>query len=443
MTWLTTQLNHEDFAIRLGPMICSTIFSYLVYCLGAKLFSQRAGFIALAMISAIPTFIFVGFVLCPEAPLAALWVLNLFLIEGMRENDESWRPIAAGVCLGFAFLAKYTAVLIIGVGLLYAVFSPSFRRWLKRPSLYFGGLLSFCLALPVIIWNYQRGWPSLRHHFTERFSFLSFPDFISNLIHVFYFQFGAYHPMIFPGLLFILVVTVRRSRNDDRFRFLLWTSVPVLLFFFIAMLGVEDSEAHWTMVGYIPLIIAASAWLDEKMNQNLSTALKYYIKLCIGFSIAVVLFIYGYTQNPRLLDFLPNYVYDGESNFISEIWGWDQVQEAAKDAAQSMGEDTVIASSHFTLCARLMAQMDDQPTVYCPSLRPSEFDFINRHTPPSNSAVLYINDDRYPETPEMLLPNRDCHYMRSLSIERLRVLQHYRFYACPAVQPSELEVDPV
>src|SRR5208282_1165291 len=54
LTWLTTQFSHNSFAIRLGPVLYSTLFGFLVYRLGERLFSPRAGFIAVAIVTAMP-----------------------------------------------------------------------------------------------------------------------------------------------------------------------------------------------------------------------------------------------------------------------------------------------------------------------------------------------------------------------------------------------------
>src|SRR5271170_416494 len=57
LTWLTTQFSHSSFAIRLGPVICSSLFGFLVYRLAERLFSPRAGFIAAAILTLVPVFL--------------------------------------------------------------------------------------------------------------------------------------------------------------------------------------------------------------------------------------------------------------------------------------------------------------------------------------------------------------------------------------------------
>ena len=84
MAWLTTRVSHGSLAVRAGPLVCSVLFGAGVFVLGRRLFSPRAGFLAVATVTIIPVFFASSYALNPEAPLAPLWVLGLILLEGMR-----------------------------------------------------------------------------------------------------------------------------------------------------------------------------------------------------------------------------------------------------------------------------------------------------------------------------------------------------------------------
>jgi hypothetical protein len=430
MTWSTSLISHSAMAIRIGPVICAALFGLLLYRLGERLFSPRAGFFALIIVSVLPAFIVTSFVLNPESPLAPLWVLCLLLVEGMREHDEPWRPIVAGVVIGLAFLAKFTGVLLVPVVLLYLGASPVSRRWLRRPSLYIGGLLALVFASPVIIWNYQYGWPSLTLHFVERAASVNVGTFLRNALHVAWGQFGAFHPFLFPVLLFALFIAIRRSRQDDRYRFLALMSWPVLVFFFFIMARVRDAESHWTMVGFMPVVIAAGGWLDEIVD-DIPGVFRWYLRASVAVSALAVVLAYIYAQTPVLLRFIPTEAYDPNSDVVNEMVGWDRVKPAIREGIAKLGSGAVVASSQYALCAHILTQLDDQPNVYCPTTRRTEFDFIGRRDPPRSAPVLYVENDHYSDDPSLLLPDRDCEPLREVTIERGgRVLRHYRLYTC-------------
>src|SRR5580692_1662105 len=152
-TWLVRHVSSEPWVARLTPILCAAAFGSLLYRLGSRLFSPRAGFLAVAIVTVIPAFAFVGFLLNPEGLLAPLWILFLLLLDDLREHDEPWRPLALGAVVGVAFLAKYTAVLAVPVALAYVAGGPSTRRWLRRPSFYLAGVVALGIATPVVVWN--------------------------------------------------------------------------------------------------------------------------------------------------------------------------------------------------------------------------------------------------------------------------------------------------
>jgi Dolichyl-phosphate-mannose-protein mannosyltransferase len=431
MTWLTTRGSHGSLAVRAGPLVCSVLFGAGVYLLARRLFSPRAGFLAVAIVTVIPVFFVSSYALNPEAPLAPLWVLGLLLLNGMREHDEPWRPLAAGAVAGLAFLAKYSGVLLLGVGLLYVLVSPRGRRWLRRPSLYLGSLVALAVAAPVLVWNHQRGWPSLVLHFVERTGPEDVASLALNAWHALVGQLGPLNPLIFPALLAVLVVCIRRSSADDRYRFLALASWPVLLFFWVMMSRVRDAESHWTMVGYLPLVVAAGGLLDGRAGR-LPAALRWYIGACLALTLAGTAVFYAYARNPSLRRFLPAGVYDPERDFFNEMTGWPEVRAVVSQQAATLGPDAVVASCQYALCAHLLTALDDQPEVYCPGTRRTQFDFLGRRDPPAAAPVLYVQDDHYHEAPGALLPDHRCTPLRTLAVERRGVvMQRYHLWACP------------
>ena len=430
MTWLTTRFSQDSLAIRAGPLVCAVLFAALIYRLAERLFSPRAGFLAVAVVTTIPVFFASGWALNPEAPLAPLWVLGLLQLEGMREHDEPWRPLAAGAVASLAFLAKYSGVLLLGVGLLYLAVSPRGRRWFRRPSLYAGALVALAVAMPVLVWNAHRGWPSLVLHFVERRSATDPGTLALNTWHALVGQLGPFHPLILPGLLVTLAICIRRAARDDRFRFLSLASWPVLLFFLVMMARVRDAESHWTMVGYIPLGVAAGGLLDEGW-ERLSTGLRWYIVACLAITLAGTVAFYAYSTDPSLRRFLPAGLYDPDRDAFNEMTGWTELKAAVDGTAPSLGPGVVVASCQYALCAHILTALDDRPEVYCPGPRRTEFAFLGRRDPPPAAPVLYVHDDHYRADPSSLLPGRTCAPLPGLAIERGgTVMQNYHFWAC-------------
>jgi len=140
---------------------------------------------------------------------------------------------------------------------------------------------------------------------------------------------------------------------------------------------------------------------------------------------------YAYAQDPSFRRFLPAGRYDPDRDFFNEMPGWPEVRAVVTKEAAALGPGTVVASCQYALCAHVLTALDDQPPVYCPGPRRTEFDFLGRRDPPATAPVLYLHDDHYHDPPAALLPDRECRALRTLPVEREGVvMQRYHLWAC-------------
>jgi 4-amino-4-deoxy-L-arabinose transferase-like glycosyltransferase len=453
MARLTTALGTSPAAVHLGPILASAAFGLLFYRLAERLFRPRTAFFALVLVTALPVFLFSSFVLNPEAPLAPLWVGFLVVLEGMRKRDGWHRPLLAGVLLGFAFLAKYTAVLLVPAALIYVACSAPTRRWLRRPSFYAGGAVALVIALPVLIWNQARGWPSVRLHLVERAS-AAIPvagenrlnqmvaasstggtGHLETFARVLVGQIISYSPVLVPLLAIALVGALRRARRDDRDLFLTAFSWPVLAPLLLAMTGLQDAEQHWTMMAVMPAAIAAGRVLDESWDR----ARRFRRAALVGVGLTAVGFVISvlHARTTAVLRFLPAAHYDARADIVNELVGWDEVRASVSQAANAAPGTVVLASNHYSLCGRLLFEMGDQPSVYCPAVRRSAFDFFDRRDPPASATVVVVTTDIHDERP-VGLEGRKCTPADQVDVERGgRHVARYLVQTCPPVPSHE------
>lgn len=444
MARLTTFGSTAAFAARLGPVLCSVAFGWLLYRLAARLFSDRAAFIAVAIVSLVPAYYFTGFLLNPEVILAPLWVLFLLLLDDLQHKDEAWRPAVLGLVIGVGFLAKYTAILAVPVTLLVVIASPKTRRWLWRPSFYYGGLMALLVVLPVLWWNHTRHWPSLALHLVERVGKADPVTLGAHVVRVAVGQLLLFHPLVLPGFIVVLALTLRRALKDSRYLLLAAASTLVLLVFLVIMVRVSDAEPHWTMVGYMPLAVAAGGILDEhfstvrrkaseapRLGMGSSRLLDGYLRAVIGVSMALGAAYLVHTRTPVLLKLLPASLYNPDVDPINETLGWDRVKTTILEQANHLGPAAVVASSHNVLCGHVATALNDAPPVYCPSPRRTAFDFFERRDPPPGVPVVYVDTRRYREDIEAALPGWTCSLKDTVGVARGgRVVNEFYVHGC-------------
>jgi len=338
-------------------------------------------------------------------------------------------------------------VLLVPAVLLYVVASAPMRRWLRRPSFYAGGAIALLITLPVIAWNADRGWPSVRLHLMERASAAA-PAVGENTINhlveissstgtgwvqgaarVLVGQLMAYSPLLFPLLVLGLVQSLRNVRRDDRDLFLTAFSWPVLLPLLAAMTVLKDAEQHWTMVAFIPAAIGAGRFADGAWSR--SKTLRVCAVSGVALSGALFLLANVHARTTALLRLIPNQHYDPHADMINELIGWDQVRASVEQAASSQHGEVVLASNHYSLCGRLSFEMGDSPPVYCPTARRSAFDFFGRRELPAGATAVLLTSDVHEGLPEGL-GSRTCGVADEVDIERGgRKVARYYVRSCP------------
>jgi len=182
--WLAGDVS--SFTIRLGALLLHTGSLLLLYLTSARLFSRRTATLTLAIATLIPIFqLGFGTLTLPDSPLIFFWTATLYVAvcEFFGERDTgtqrpvtqenpslpppalyspSYRLAIVGLLVGLACLGKYHG-LALGFGLIgFCLTSARHRVALVSPWA-LASLGLFLLAiLPIVAWNVQYDWVSLR-----------------------------------------------------------------------------------------------------------------------------------------------------------------------------------------------------------------------------------------------------------------------------------------
>ena len=153
--------------LRLPFVLMFAGTTLLLYRLTSRLYGERAGFLAalLANVSLVFSVSTGGWVL-PDGPLdlamvaAALCLTHVLLDERPAPAWRWW--MAAGAATGVALLSKYHGAFLLGGTFLFLVSRAASRAWLKRPEPYMAAVLALAIAAPMLIWNAQHDFASIR-----------------------------------------------------------------------------------------------------------------------------------------------------------------------------------------------------------------------------------------------------------------------------------------
>ena len=198
-----------------------------------------------------------------------------------------------------------------------------------------------------------------------------------------------------------------------------------LLPLFTALVSVKDSEQQWTMVAFFPAAIAFGQMAETLWDR--SKALRVWFEGGVGVSALALVLINLHMHTELLVAAIPADRYDPKVDIANELVGWDELRPRIEKVAHAAPGEVVLASNHYSLCGRLWFEMKDAPPVYCVSERRTEFDFMERRTPPPGASVLSVTNAIHDIMPPELA-ERGCTLEDTVEVERAgRKVARYDF----------------
>ena len=257
--------------IRVPFIAIFAVSTWLAWRLACVCFSEAAGAWTAVLLNLSAFFaIAVGGWALPDGPLVATVLAMAFALAcggilGPRADGRPpWNPsrtwIVAGVALGLAALSKYQAA-VVGVGVVaYLLTTPVGRRVLRTRDPWIGAGIALAMTLPVVLWNAQNDWASLRFQGGRASGEgglhpLRFLEILGG-------QAGILLPWIWAPLLFEWVKSLRKgARWDAAWFFAVVGGIPIVLFLVISLWSTKGLP-HWSGIGYLllfPLLGLATA----------------------------------------------------------------------------------------------------------------------------------------------------------------------------------------
>ena len=159
----TSIWGDSEFGIRFLSPVFASILSITMLRFMSQEISARAGFWLIVMLGATPMMALGSTLLTVDSPSVLFWVLAM--IAGWRAMQSArlapwcW----TGLFLGLGLMSKYTAAIQILSWPLFFLLYPPARQHIRRPGPYVALGIALLAFLPVIIWNAQHDWITLRH----------------------------------------------------------------------------------------------------------------------------------------------------------------------------------------------------------------------------------------------------------------------------------------
>ena len=278
----------------------------------------------------------------PDVPLLFFWTLSVLFFYRAVENNQTLDWVMTGLMSGFAFDSKYTAA-IFWVGVAgFLITQPEKRKLLKsyNPVVAF---VFFILAIsPVVIWNIQNDWLSIRFQSSDRLEDMSRTIELKNFFGNIGTQLFILLPILYVFVLYGLYQVTRHFfktgfRPDPKKWFLWWFSAPLILgFMFVSIF--YWVKLNWTMPAYITGILLAVQYIPLKwVRVQIITSLIFHF----AFLIQVLFY-----PIPILSD--------------DTWWGWEELSEEVQELKEQYPDAFIFSNDGYKTSAQLTFHLNQK-----------------------------------------------------------------------------------
>ena len=434
---LSTRLGgNTEFFVRLPAVLLALGTQIIIYSLARALFaSERAAFLSILITTFIPLFSAGSVLMTIDAPLMFFWAVAVLAFwkaiqarDHRRGGKSGW--ILLGLALGLGLLSKYTMALFVPCALLYLAFSSEPSALLRWRGPLVAVLIAGVLFTPVLVWNAQQQWVSLRHVVGQ--SGLS-GDAQSSFFQFLGSQIGVVSPFLFLALATAIFRCWRLRMTEMREQdlFLVMFSAPVLLFF-LSWSVFSKVEANWAAPGYLAAVIALAAWWDHILGEKRSTPKRSALTL----SSLILLpgaFLVLVAHFPAALD-LAGIDLPPRLDPTRRLHGWKDLGSAVGAALEGReNRDLFLLSDTYQIAGEMAFYVPGQPKTYNVNLgrRMNQYDLWGGIEQLRDRDGLFVTYGDFNAPPAI---EKACKVLRKLKtvtpIHRGRPAQVFSIFEC-------------
>lgn len=282
----------HQFSLRLGFVLLFAGSTWVLFRWTAGMYGELAGWWAAVALNLTGYYTaFGGPFALPDSPFLFFALLTFWKATEAVQSSSTKPWLSVGVGFAGAMLSKYHAVLLPAGVVLYLLVTPSRRLLLWSPGPYLAVLIGLIGFLPVVVWNANHDWASIRFQGGRA----AHEDIIPFLHEGPLKWLGGPILLLLPWIWFWLVVEVVRGVWRFRSlpspnRLLICLSIIPLLFFFVVSGRTRTVLPHWPLIGFVPLYpLLGVNWI--KLRERFPVASKTFLTLwtIILFALAAVI----------------------------------------------------------------------------------------------------------------------------------------------------------
>lgn len=317
-----------EIGVRLVVILCNAFAMLLVY----RLTDQRSPFLFVVIITSILLVHVGGFFAAPDAPLIFFCAAFFYFYKRYLQADNWFNVLGLALTTACVLYSKYHGLILIGLVLL------SNLKMLRKGSFWLIVGTAFVLYLPHFKWLLDTNFATFQYHLFDRIKDPRPLEFAGNYVLT---------QLLVAGPLagFILFPAAFKAKVSNDFdRGLKFGLIGFLIFLLILSFR-TNIEANWSASAFIPLIVLAYQFLQEKVKWRIwlfrlwipTLALLFFLRalLMVNFAPSITRYrteFHGWPEWTKQIDaiaqgrkvaFINSYRLASKFNFYSENYAHD------------------------------------------------------------------------------------------------------------------------
>ena len=371
----TELLGRTEMAVRLPSVLAIGVASAYLVLIASRWMGSRVALSTAILTQSILEFNVGGILATPDGLQAAAWAGAAYHVARAYE-DDTWRQwIGAGIWFGVGMLSKFTMVVFLPGAFMYGMLSRIHRTRLSGIKPYVGVAMGLLMFLPVIIWNAQHHWDSVRHvafigganeGFALHIKFIG--DFIAS-------QAALVSPVVFILAVWAWIRVLRGDfpKGEWIYLYLLWTSLPMIAGFVLLSFHTRV-YGNWPGAGYLTVSVLTAAYFG---GQDGRAGIKRIERRLWNWGIGIAFAMTAVVLIHAVYPILPIPVEIDRA--AAEIDGWDLLGKEVGTLAHQMPDPshTFIFGLDYQMASELAFYTPGQPRTVSINRweRPNVYDF--------------------------------------------------------------------
>ncbi|HKB37132.1 MAG TPA: glycosyltransferase family 39 protein, partial [Gemmataceae bacterium] len=377
--WSVALTGNEMLAVRLPAVLCGSLLLLSLYVLTVQVYgSDRLALGVLALGLTFPVIAAGSSLMTIDSPYTCCWGWALVLGHRAIFRGSAWAWPAAGLVVALGILAKYNMVLWPPSVALFLLTSRAYRPLLFRRGFWGMTLVAALGCLPILIWNFQNDWVTLRHltalstgmrqessfHWTGPLAYV-----VGQCALLLVFWFVAWAAAMVAHRPWV--------EGDAGKRYLWWLSLPMFAVFLAFSPKTRGGELNWPVAAYLSGLVLAAGWLARQLR----SPQRWYRRLTAGTLATTVVVGLALTVFVHRSDWLRPVLEPLSGPVTSErpyplrrfdptcrLKGWRtlaaEVDRVREELRKKEGEEPILVATAWFLPGELGFYCTGHPTVY-------------------------------------------------------------------------------